>query len=64
MASLISGWVGTVLWKSFLAAPTGVSERLASYVFAFLMTVLFSLLIPEKGERRAVSKDLCAATGA
>ena len=47
-ASLISGTLGTVVWKNWLAGPTGVSERLASFVFAFLMAVLFSILIPEK----------------
>ncbi len=47
-ASLICGSVGTVVWKNFLAVPTGVSERLGSYVFAFLMAVAFSLLLPEK----------------
>jgi sodium/proline symporter len=47
-ASLISGTVSTVIWKNFFEAPTGVSERLASFVFSFIMAVLFSLLIPEK----------------
>jgi sodium/proline symporter len=47
-ASLICGSVGTIIWKNFLAVPTGVSERLGSYVFAFLMAVAFSLLLPEK----------------
>jgi sodium/proline symporter len=50
-ASLVTGTVATVVWKTFLEAPTGVSERLASYVIALAMTVLFSLLFPErKGE--------------
>jgi sodium/proline symporter len=47
-ASLISGTVSTVIWKNFFEAQTGVSERLASFIFAFMMAVLFSLLIPEK----------------
>jgi sodium/proline symporter len=47
-ASLISGTASTVIWKNFFEASTGVSERLASFVFAFAMAVLFSLLIPEK----------------
>jgi sodium/proline symporter len=47
-ASLVSGTVSTVIWKNFFEAPTGISERLASFVFSFVMAVLFSLLIPEK----------------
>jgi sodium/proline symporter len=47
-ASLVSGTVSTVIWKNFFEASTGVSERLASFVFAFAMAILFSLLIPEK----------------
>jgi sodium/proline symporter len=47
-ASLFSGTVSTVIWKNFFEASTGVSERLASFVFSFAMAVLFSLLIPEK----------------
>jgi len=49
-ASLISGTVSTVIWKNFLEESTGVSERLSSFVFAFAMAVIFSLLIPEKEE--------------
>ncbi|PKL82560.1 MAG: sodium:proline symporter [Ignavibacteriae bacterium HGW-Ignavibacteriae-3] len=48
IASLISGTVGTVIWKNWILIPTGVSERLGSFVFAFLLAVVFSLLIPEK----------------
>jgi sodium/proline symporter len=47
-SSLISGSVSTVIWKNFFEASTGVSERLASFVFAFAMAVMFSLLLPEK----------------
>lgn len=47
-ASLISGTVSTVIWKNFFEASTGVSERLASFVFSFAMAVLFSLVFPEK----------------
>ena len=47
-ASLISGTLSTVIWKNFFEIQTGISERLASFIFAFLMAVLFSLLIPEK----------------
>lgn len=49
-ASLISGTTATIVWKNFFESDTGVSERLASFVFAFIMAVLFSLLIPEKKE--------------
>ncbi len=48
IASLLSGTLSTVIWKNFFEASTGISERLASFVFAFLMAVLFSLLLPEK----------------
>ncbi len=47
-ASLVTGTVATVVWKSFLEQPTGVSERLASYVVALAMAVAFSLAFPEK----------------
>ncbi len=47
-ASLITGTFSAILWKTFLVEPTGVSERLASYLLAFIMAVVFSLLIPEK----------------
>jgi len=53
-ASLISGTVSTVIWKNFFEAQTGISERLASFIFSFLMAVLFSLLIPEKKKSEAV----------
>jgi len=47
-ASLISGTLSTIVWKIFFEASTGVSERLTSFVFAFAMAVLFSLLFPER----------------
>lgn len=47
-ASLLTGTVSAVVWKTFLLAPTGISERLASYILAFSAAVLFSLLFPEK----------------
>ena len=47
-ASLLSGTLGTIVWKTFFEASTGVSERLTSFVFAFVMAVLFSLIFPEK----------------
>ncbi len=46
-ASLIAGTLSTVVWKNFFEASTGVSERLASFVFAFAMAVIFSLILPE-----------------
>jgi sodium/proline symporter len=51
IASLVSGTVSTVIWKNFFEASTGISERLTSFIFAFLMAVLFSVLIPEKGPK-------------
>jgi sodium/proline symporter len=50
-ASLITGTVSTVIWKNLFEAPTGISERLASFLISFLMAVVFSLLIPEKRYR-------------
>lgn len=47
-ASLITGTLSSVIWKTWLVTPTGISERLASYLLAFAMAVIFSLLIPEK----------------
>ncbi|MEN8117470.1 MAG: sodium/proline symporter [Bacteroidota bacterium] len=47
-ASLITGTISAVVWKTWLVEPTGISERLASYVLAFSMAVIFSLLFPEK----------------
>lgn len=48
IASLISGTLGTIVWKELFEKPTDISERLASFIFAFTMAVLFSILIPEK----------------
>lgn len=47
-ASLITGTLSAVIWKTWLVEPTGISERLASYLLAFLMAVLFSYIFPEK----------------
>ena len=47
-ASLITGTVSAVIWKTWLVEPTGISERLASYLLAFSLAVIFSLVFPEK----------------
>ncbi len=47
-ASLITGTVSAVVWKTWLLEPTGISERLASYLLAFGLAVIFSLIFPEK----------------
>lgn len=47
-ASLITGTLTAVIWKTWLIEPTGISERLASYLLAFAMAVIFSLIFPEK----------------
>ncbi len=47
-ASLITGTLTSVIWKTWLLEPTGISERLASYLLAFLLAVIFSFLFPEK----------------
>lgn len=49
-ASLITGTLGAIVWKNFLLAPTGISERLGSFVLAFAMAVVFSLAFPEKSK--------------
>jgi len=48
IASLLSGTTGTILWKIFFLDMTGISERLVSFVFALLMAVAFSLMLPER----------------
>ena len=47
-AGLITGTISAVVWKTWLLEPTGISERLASYLLAFTMAVIFSLILPEK----------------
>lgn len=47
-ASLITGTITAVIWKTWLLEPTGVSERLASYLLAFSLAIIFSLIFPEK----------------
>jgi sodium/proline symporter len=47
-ASLITGTLSAIIWKTWLADPTGISERLASYLIALSAAVIFSLLFPEK----------------
>ena len=47
-ASLITGTISAVVWKTWLLGPTGISERLASYALAFSMAVIFSIIFPEK----------------
>jgi sodium/proline symporter len=48
-ASLLTGMVSTVIWKQWFEQLTGVSERLASFIAAFSLAVLFSICLPEKG---------------
>lgn len=47
-ASLIAGTTSVIIWKNFLVEPTGISERLGSFVIAFSLAVLFSLIFPKK----------------
>ena len=47
-ASLITGTVAAIIWKTWLAIPTGISERLASFMIAFAAAVIFSLAFPGK----------------
>ena len=50
-ASLLTGTFSAIIWKSWLAEPTGVSERMASFILAFAAAVACSLLFP--GKRKA-----------
>ncbi len=50
-ASLITGTLTAVIWKTWLLEPTGISERLASYLLAFGMAIVFSYIFPEASER-------------
>jgi len=47
-ASFITGTLSTIIWKTWIAGVTGISERLASYLLAFGMAVLCSLIWQEK----------------
>ena len=51
-ASLITGTFSAVIWKTWLLEPTGISERLASYLLSFSFAILFSLLFPEKSIKK------------
>ncbi len=55
-ASLITGTVSTVIWKQFFESSTGISERLMSFVIAFTLAVLFSLLFPERLNGKTVKR--------
>jgi len=46
--SLAGGTVTAVVWKTWLTEPTGVSERLVSYVVAFFLAWILSLIFPDK----------------
>lgn len=50
-AGLITGTLSAIIWKTWIADMTGISERLASYLLAFLMAMIFSLLFPEKTDK-------------
>ncbi len=47
-ASLITGTLATLVWKTWIADAAGISERLGSYLLSFLAALLFSLVFPEK----------------
>ena len=56
-ASLITGTLSSVIWKSWLLDITGISERLASYLLAFIAAVVFSLIFSEKGILGGIKKQ-------
>lgn len=47
-ASLITGTLSAVIWKTWLSDTTGISERLASYLLAIFAAIIFSWLFPKK----------------
>ncbi len=53
-ASLITGTLSAIIWKTWLLEPTGISERLASYLLAFAMAIVFSMLVPEKNRNQKI----------
>ena len=57
-AGLITGTVSAVIWKTWLVDITGVSERLASYLLAFSLAVIFSLIFPEQSDQERKLKKL------
>ncbi|MFB6342058.1 sodium/proline symporter [Saccharicrinis sp. FJH62] len=46
--SLVGGTLSAIVWKTWLTDPTGISERLVSYLMAFTLAVSLSLLFPSK----------------
>ncbi|PLW95131.1 MAG: sodium:proline symporter [Marinilabiliales bacterium] len=52
IASLIGGTGGAIIWKLLYTESTGISERLTSFVFALVMAILFSLLIPTNKNKK------------
>lgn len=48
IASLLTGTVSTIIWKTYFTASTGISERFTSYILALIMAILFSCIFPEK----------------
>ncbi len=46
--SLAGGTLSTIIWKTWFADTTGLSERLVSYLTAFGLAVLLSLMFPGK----------------
>lgn len=50
-AGLITGTLSAIVWKTWMLDITVISERLASYLLAFAMAMIFSLLFPERTEK-------------
>lgn len=46
--SMIGGTVSSIVWKTLLSGSSGVSERLSSFIIAFALAVICSLLWPTK----------------
>ncbi len=46
--SLAGGTISSIIWKTYLSDVTGVSERLSSFLIAFCLAVICSLIWPSK----------------
>jgi len=52
--SLIGGTFSSIIWKTFLSEPTGISERLSSFLIAAFLAISFSIIWPNKNVKSAI----------
>ena len=55
--SLAGGTLSTIIWKTWFADPSGLSERLVSYLTAFALAVLLSLMFPDRDKQGIEIRD-------